>query len=249
MRVRARPYWLPKAGNSAEEYEDAFWPLGAVDREVRWFRCAVADGATEASFSGEWARMLVRAWCRGRFGRRQLSSALPALQNKWLAQVSAWPLPWYAEEKLRSGAFAALIGLFIVEGRTRHRKRWHALAVGDCCLFHLRDGALLASFPLTDTEQFSSRPVLLSSKPDGHVSMRQHVRIIGGTWYPGDIFYLMSDALARWFLGSAVARPQLEAAMASARRPEASFSAWVQALREGGCIRNDDVTLLRVDVG
>jgi hypothetical protein len=115
MRVRARAYWLPKAGNLCEDYEDAHWPEGQIDREVGRFRCAVADGATETSFARLWAQMLVRAWGRGHLGKRHFVTRIPVLQRQWLAEVTASPLPWYAEEKLRSGAFAALVGLYVAD--------------------------------------------------------------------------------------------------------------------------------------
>ena len=35
MVVTARAFWAPKAGNRADEYEDAFWPLDAVTRPAR----------------------------------------------------------------------------------------------------------------------------------------------------------------------------------------------------------------------
>jgi hypothetical protein len=65
MHVVTEAFWLPKAGNTLEEYEDAFWPRKSMDRSLSMFRCAVADGATETSFSRVWAQTLVRAYCRG----------------------------------------------------------------------------------------------------------------------------------------------------------------------------------------
>ena len=64
MHVFSRAYWMPKAGNSEAEYEDSFWPR-FLDGESNNFRFAVADGATEASFSGIWARQIVRAFGKG----------------------------------------------------------------------------------------------------------------------------------------------------------------------------------------
>src|SRR5262245_58112070 len=111
MRVSAQALWLPKAGNTPEEYEDACWPQEPViDREAARFRCAIADGATETSFSGLWANQLVREYCR-QTSVKQFVGSLPRLRQEWQWQVSAKPLPWYAEEKARSGAFAAFLGL------------------------------------------------------------------------------------------------------------------------------------------
>src|SRR2546422_7087812 len=109
MHLFAQGFFLPKAGNSHEEYEDAFWPQERIDLHTPAFRCAVADGATETSFSGLWAQMLVRAYCKGELSRKRQD--LSRLQRNWLKFVSGRPLPWYAEEKLRSGAFSSIVGL------------------------------------------------------------------------------------------------------------------------------------------
>ena len=53
-----REGWLPKDGNGPEEYEDAFRSLPEQGR------FAVADGATETSFSGIWAAALVAAFAQ-----------------------------------------------------------------------------------------------------------------------------------------------------------------------------------------
>ncbi len=53
MEPLVQAYWVPKLGNSAEEYEDAF-AYSATNRHF-----AVADGATESSFADLWAKDLV----------------------------------------------------------------------------------------------------------------------------------------------------------------------------------------------
>ncbi|NJM42052.1 MAG: hypothetical protein HC853_15525 [Anaerolineae bacterium] len=64
MRVQARAHWEPKAGSHASEYEDAYWPTHVADDAlVDDFCCAVADGATESSYSRMWAKQLAQAAC------------------------------------------------------------------------------------------------------------------------------------------------------------------------------------------
>ncbi len=62
----------------------------------------------------------------------------------------------------------------------------------------------------------------------------------------------MTDALAQWFLhaheqggwpGDDVA------SVLSAADPDDAFAAWVEDLRRGGGLRNDDVTLIHVECG
>ncbi len=196
MRTVVRAFSLPKAGNAPEEYEDAFWPVVPVDGEVEVLRLAVADGATETSFSGIWADILTQSYCKGELGKGNVNEELTPLQQEWRRRVGERPLPWYAEEKMRFGAFATLAGLNIEAGGI-----WSAFAVGDSCVFHLRGSRLERAFPIERAEQFDSRPVLLSSNPCSNVCVGDAVRRIDdGLWQPGDAFYLMTDALACYFL-------------------------------------------------
>ena len=263
MRVRARAFWAPKAGNSAEEYEDAFWweygriatrpyPPGDDGRDT--FRCAVADGATETSFSGLWADLLARGFCKGRLDPDALAAGLPRLQRVWRRLVGSRPLPWYAEEKARSGAFAAVAGLTLLPttagvGEELPGGRWQALALGDSCLFQVRDDAFVA-FPVAHSTEFGNRPALLSSNPAANAGLADRLPCAAGDWLPGDRFYLMTDALACWFLQATEAdeRPCDVLRELAATGGSAGFAGWVDALRAGGGLRNDDVTLVMVEV-
>lgn len=112
MRIYARAFATPKAGNDEAEYEDAFQPLVPIEgAEGDVFRSAVADGATEASYSGIWARQLVAAYADGRLGTPStIAEDLVPLTANWGAAIGDKPLPWYAESKARSGAFSTLVG-------------------------------------------------------------------------------------------------------------------------------------------
>lgn len=249
MQVCIRALWLPKAGNTVEEYEDACWPLRSVDRELRAFRCAVADGATEASFSASWARLLVGAYCKGQWGGRRPFRSLARLQAVWQQEVDSLQLPWYAEEKRRSGAFASLLGFTLIAPREEIPGGWMAEAVGDSCLFQVRSNDVITAFPMRCASEFNSRPHLIGSTAASNEHLLEHVRKAHGGWEPGDIFYLMTDALACWFLKMVEVgtRPWLELTTVAADG-QPSFAAWIKHLREERAIRNDDVTLLQVNV-
>ena len=63
----------------------------------------------------------------------------------------------------------------------------------------------------------------------------------------GDALYLMTDALAEWFLRQFAAggRPWKDIDGLS----EASFADWVQAQRKNRRLKNDDVTLVKIQMG
>ena len=104
MEPSLKAFWLPKKGNTAEEYEDAFAHSNRL--------MAVADGATESSFADRWARGLVKRFVEQPPSGNTPSSLLlenwlSPLQQEWHKSIPWDTLPWYAEEKSRSGAFAA----------------------------------------------------------------------------------------------------------------------------------------------
>jgi serine/threonine protein phosphatase PrpC len=246
MWVSAYPFYVQKAGNKAEEYEDAYWPPDQVDGRGASFRFAVADGATEASYSKVWARLLVEAYCEEQLHDLDLTAALLDLQTKWKGAVGAQPLPWYAEQKIRDGAFSSLIGFTIrgTESSGDESRLWEAMAVGDSCLFQVRDDELYKSFPLDHSEKFNSRPALLSSSPISNERLSEHVYRTAGEWQPGDVFFLMTDALACWFLKAV---EEGEKPWKIRRPTQESFENWIDNLRTDGVIRNDDVTMYRVE--
>jgi Protein phosphatase 2C len=250
MHVSAQAFWLPKRGNSLEEYEDAFWPQKPVDAKQPTFKFAVADGATETSFSDLWAKLLVRAYCKGCVTGPRLARALPKLRNSWSQEIQTKELPWYAEEKARLGAFSSLLGLTLQAHDGLHsRGTWRALAVGDSCLCQIRDESLLVAFPISASSGFTSRPKLLASRFQNPAD-EAAADVRDGEWEVGDAFYLMTDALAQWFLCESErgCDPwQVLGDLDTTDQP-LSFGEWVDSLRSDKVMRNDDVTLFRVMV-
>ncbi len=231
--------FLPKAGSSAQEYEDA-WAC-EEDADTGGWRLGLADGATESSFAGLWATMLVRSYAQGRWHPdAECQEELDSLRRRWQRIVTRRPLPWYAEAKVQAGAYATFLGL-AVDGGLGGAGRWRAVALGDSCLFQLRGRKLLAAFPFAAEADLPWRPAAVSSRPGSDVAFAT----AQGDCRPGDSFLLMSDALAHWCLGRAERRGRpfgslLHLAEAGPKR----FARWVAARRRAGELRNDDVTLL-----
>lgn len=251
MVITSETFGFQKGGNQPREYEDAFWPPGRLIGEAgKEFRFALADGATDACFSEAWAGQLVKAYCEGMLDTSNLEKGLPDLRRNWRDHVaSKGPLPWYVEEKADRGAFATLLGLTLKDPAGNEAEgTWHALAVGDSCLFHLRGRHVLKSFPIEQQESFNNSPTLLSSNSGDDDVVLGSVRSMEGEWTGGDSFYLMTDALACWFLGQLrdgrVPWNRLEAVGEKDKR----FETWITRLRATKLIRNDDVTLCRVEL-
>ncbi len=264
MSGGAHVFRLPKAGNSEADYEDAF----AIGEDC----VAIADGATESSFARAWAEALVQGFVSsdssdpkeeaGGEAEEDAAAKIAAIQQRVVPLQQAWHeriawdrLPWFAEDKARSGAFATLLTFRFgspmnvhtseQEGDGSAAGRWQAWAIGDSCLFHIRKDALLTAFPLERAEDFNSRPVLLSSNPANNERVWESVLFREGDYRPGDVFLFATDALAHW----------IQLAAETGEKPwhdlcelqsHAEFTALAAKLRQDHAMRNDDVTLVRI---
>src|SRR5205085_12002743 len=167
---------------------------------------------------------------------------LPPIQKRWCEEVEKLELPWYAQPKADAGAFATFIGLLLDADGT-----WQSVAVGDACLFHRR-GRGVKFFPIRQSTDFNTTPPLIGARlpADDILRNRKH-RSCQGKWEPDDIFLLMSDALAAWYMEVCESRksPALETDPLEAPDDD-TFKQRVEALRSDGRIKDDDVTLIRV---
>lgn len=235
LRLRLmQDFAAPKRGRSESEYEDA--------RTASSHCMAIADGAAESSFAGIWAQGLVSEYIATQPDKNNIFNWLDPLQNKWSATISAMSLPWYAEEKAAYGAFASLAGIRLSGGLN-----WSAFAVGDSCIFLVREESLCLAFPLTQSGEFGNTPGLISSKPIKNRNLSAFIRETSGTCEIGDLFFLATDALACWFLQAVEAGLQ-PWRMLSALENYDAFLQFLEEERARQRIRNDDVTLLIASV-
>ncbi len=251
---------MPKAGRSFTDCEDAYFPSDpnnleayeAAYDEIEMFRAAVCDGATDSIFSKLWAQLLAQGYGAGKWGSDISAPSIVQEQNEWHDFLSKQQLPWYAEEKAELGAFAALVGLTI----TSEPKQWNALALGDCCIFQIRNGTCLSAFPITTSAKFSNFPLLLCSvaERNSDVFSNKHT-VTDRTWQSGDQFFLMSDTVACWFLSQIEAGNEhvVIPALNSVQTLDA-FTALVNQARtavgsDGSVLmRDDDVTVTILSV-
>ena len=260
MDPQIQAYWVPKLGNSPEEYEDAY----AFSQQHR--HLAIADGATESSYADRWAKDLVNTYINSPLNGSAAATTFPPwlapLQERWRAGIDWQNLPWFAEEKAKAGAFATFLGVSVInpddyrktsffERATAFFRRtptnepwqWNAVAVGDSCLFQIRDGKLIESFPLEKAEEFNSRPVLLCSNPANNLSIWPEVRYDHGECKADDLFILATDAVAKWFLDQRQAGGKPWDTL-EAIKSNQEFQDFVARLRSEKAMRNDDTTIV-----
>jgi hypothetical protein len=219
-------------------------------------RFAVADGATESAFTATWARLLVE-----RFATSDDPELVPwdpawlgGVRASWRSQVQQQlardfgenDVPWYADEGLRRGAYATFVGLVV----TPHEEgyRWRATAVGDTCLFHTRENELIEWLPIGSSPEFDNTPQLLASSAPGE---EREGAISEGTAQANYRLWSAWDALAEWCLkeNEAQRNPwrKLGWLLSKAGTGE-RFGLLVERLRSKHRLRNDDVTLLIVNL-
>lgn len=236
-----RQLLLPKLDHEASECEDV------IAGDTQTGRFAVADGATEAFDARTWAQRLAQHWVQNdsmltlEEFRQWVAAEGRELHDSW----QSLSLSWYAEEKARTGSFAAFVGVeFDLETDS---PSWKALALGDACLFHCRGGALLKSLPLSRSESFNTAPVLVASNASLHESSMESLVIDSGTCESGDVLLLMSDAMASWFL-QRLEQNDFSVESFLATRKDDELNQFLDEERVAGRIRNDDLAVVRIEI-
>ena len=266
----------PKAGSSEAEYEDAWFVSGARSGKrgrssAGGCTVAMADGASESMLAGVWAGRLTRAI--GGFAGRDLNAEvfaerICAAAARWPAYVNQYvhrreragrPVAWYEESKLEQGAYATVLGVsfrwnavpesgFVDPGIGG---TWSAAALGDACGFHVRDARLAEAFPLERSADFDTSPHLAGTRAPDRELLEARTVVRRGTWQPGDVFYLATDAAAQWFLAETEDGREPWRQIDEVCDGDASDSsrAWLDKLRSERTMRNDDVTIVRCRLG
>jgi hypothetical protein len=251
MKIHWKLYSLEKAGNREEENEDAGFPIlhNGANLRVNEFSCALADGATQASFSKNWAEILVRNTGSQPDVPKNLMRYISSAKSEWESEIEKKKLSWPAEIKVRQGAFCTYLWFHLLEeDHKKDQQKWEAVGIGDSCLFHFRNTALLESFPLKKSDGFNNTPALISTNLSRNAGCRSP-QLINGSWQYGDDFLLATDALSAWMMKTRE-DGQEDAYQLLKNRSESRFDfvRWVNALRNSGSIKNDDTTLIWLSV-
>ena len=239
--LATRQLLLPKLGHEPSECEDAI----AVDTEN--CRFAVADGATEAFDARNWAQRLAQSWVQNTSAstleefREWVAAEGRELRDSW----NGLSLSWYSEEKARTGSFAALVGVEL--DLKTDEPSWKAIALGDSCLLHCRQGRLLKSLPLCRSESFNSAPVLVASDTSMHDACMKSVVIDSARCESGDVLWLLSDGVASWYLERFEKAEQVSNEFFETRDDD-ELKRFFDDERLTGRMRNDDVAVVRIEI-
>ena len=244
MRFDTRLLTLAKDPEQPAAYQDAC----CFDAEHGI--AAIADGVSSALFSGPWAAILAEAAVANGPNPRNaetFSAWLQAQRDRWAVSIDTSSLAWFQKAKLPGGAFSTLLRVHLCASEGDHEGsfggfRLLAYAVGDSCLFHLRGGELVRTFPLQTSDEFEADPIVLGSVDLKRDQMLQFV-YLDEMCYADDQLVLCTDALAEWAVRS-YENGDPPVWDDFWRMPEDDWRSGIVWLRQERQMRVDDTTML-----
>jgi len=247
MMNEVATFSLPKIGEAEKNIQDRL----ACNAEKGL--AAIADGAGSSLYPGQWAEILVQAFCQDRGNpidkvRKSPGRWLKPLQEEWrqyyLEKLRSPNRKWWqGGSSLKDRGSSTFLGLKLQHRENSSPNNWQAVAVGDSCLFKLeQETQQLISFPLQNSEDFKSVTPCFQSLPES-ASSRPHFQ--AGTYETGDRFLLSTDALSQWLLQDYENQGSDWKAVFELQT-QADFVKFVRQLRKNKQIKNDDTTAILI---
>jgi hypothetical protein len=242
MEVSIKAYIVPKESELFYDCADRY----AYDKSQNKF--AISDGVTKSFFPKIWADILVNKWVSSKeFDETQF---ITDCQKDWLNQVTEIVKKPDAKFFTKNAFNSKKPGLATFIGLRFYRKKkewfWKAHALGDSFLFFVpkkiknfsKECIVLSS--KKEPIHFDNFPDYLSSLGDNHKGDKQYKEnpITSGT------FYLMTDALAEWFLNekdNAISKIAIW-------QNQKDFERFVDEERQNKKLGNDDSAILIIRI-
>ncbi|MFH8561142.1 hypothetical protein [Streptomyces sp. NPDC017988] len=269
---------IPKKGSTEDECEDSYCVIPETSDNKQHLGpvvAAISDGASESIFARTWANMITWRAAHEAFRAPETFTGRDAsfrgfvnqLVKRWERWVAGYvrqrvndgrPLRWYEEAKMASGAFATFLavrfdcGHVQRVGEMKEDGLWHAAALGDTCVFQVRGNEVISRFPIESSAGFGVTPNLLGSKANLDI-VCERTDFLSSSFRYDDGFFLMTDALAAWFISAVEETPsgELKEILDQLRaysdiENRSSFESWLSSLIARGALRNDDITLMYI---
>lgn len=242
---RIRRFSIHKKGLSEAECEDKNALSLQNDTSLR---IAIADGATESLFSDIWADILVNSYVEKGTDLFK-SSELESVNQKFVYTTSKNILQmpetrqWFMYEKLERGTHATLAAV-----EFSSPDKMQILTIGDSCVFW-SDGNVdeINMLPEITAEEFGSFPISICHLPKTWQSLEQKILKKEVTFQKNLQMVLCTDALACWLVTESENKSSNWEKLFQIS-DYGFFTNFIETLREQNSIRNDDVTLVLINV-
>ncbi len=195
-----RAFTLAKDVEHPEEDQDAFRMDAARGMAV------IADGVASAIFSRQWAAILTEAVLDDTpnpHDKEAFASWLAACRQDWQRQIDVSGLAWFQKAKMRQGAFSTLLWMCLTPADEDRQPpegyRLAGFAIGDSCLFHVRGGEVLRTFPITSAAELDANPLVIGSMDLKRDDLLEF-QLLEADCLAGDLLVLCTDAIAHWAL-------------------------------------------------
>ncbi|MCL6014621.1 MAG: hypothetical protein M1323_03225 [Candidatus Thermoplasmatota archaeon] len=145
-----------KSGNNPEETEDSL----SINLEKLKF--AIADGASDSIFSGQWAFALTNEFVNNNGDEKiknDIGQFIQDSRKMWYESINWKGLKWNVKNKAVRGAYSTFLGISTEFGSM---ESLIVHAIGDSCIFIFDEGKM-KSFPLNSPDQFGIHPSLVWS--------------------------------------------------------------------------------------
>ena len=256
--INAYALTLNKTDSTAETNEDASFiedsPLNVLSaNKNKTF--AISDGATSSPDARTWANMLVEASTLHESDKDIFPAVIQELRTSWektwekqkQKQIST-NAGWWTETALNKPNAATYCSITFTNQKSSNSSEihWRAIAMGDSCLFQIRNNKLMLSFPLVSENEFTDRPVLVRSK--GEIINSDKIMHLNGTAQVNDIFLLATDALAEWIFKYGLHTDKTLSSDFYKKLNSIDFEKFIESERQVDRIKDDDSTIINIGV-
>lgn len=194
MKIKIKGFITSKKSELYSDCADNY----AINREHNKF--AISDGVSKSFFPKVWSDILVKKYVDQKDWKDE--EFIIQCQKEWQSKideiVNQPETKWFTKSQYnrKDPALATFVGLQFIESE----QKWIAQALGDSFLFFIPKDSNKIKIQLSSKSEpiiFDNFPDYLSSIGNSHKGEKKPIR---GEKIENGTFYLMTDALAEWFL-------------------------------------------------
>lgn len=238
MEIKLKGFITSKKSELYSDCADNY----AINTEHNKF--AISDGVSKSFFPKIWSDLLVNKYVNQKDWKDE--EFISESQKQWkskIEEIVGQPeTKWFTKSQYnrKDPALATFVGLHFLETE----QKWIAQALGDSFLFFIPKGSTDIEVKLSSKPEpivFDNFPDYLSSIGNSHKGEKKPVK---GEKIKEGTFYLMTDALAEWFLkDTKLAIPKL-----TNIQNQEQFLVTIEDERNANRLNDDDSAVLMIEV-